>query len=801
MRPHLRPLLLLTLLGLVFFHPLVLHPGWILYAEHSDFPDLHIPAKRFLVRSVHETGELPLWDPYQLCGAPFVHDIQVGMFYPPHAVLYLLPEELVGPALSWLVVFHVILAGWLMYAYAHDLGLREAGALVAAVGWMFAGRWMLHLLAGGHYIVIGLAWLPLLLLCLERAIRRGSLGWATAGGVVYALVILGTHPQWTLYASLLVLLWTPAAALERAGWWGSRPGDTAPLSVHRVLGRWLLFGTWVVLVGVLLTAVQLLPTAEAAGEAMRAGGVGPSGALQGGLRSLVFLLGPSLTTTPHNLEWEDRGGLTLLWLAAAVTAALAGHGRVRYVGALGLALAVFAAGGSILVQGLPPFRLFRQPPRMFVVVGFPVALLAGYATDMLQGSGPTAARALELARRVLPRAVAAVLILVGVYGLRSLYEGRPLRGHVYWISLIATLPIGLTLLPRLQRCGRAAAFAWGGLLLADLWALTWPSVNARAESQLYGPPACVIPLLGRPAADGRIIDRCASEAFPLGCGACLARVWRLEAVRGYNPLDYRRFKEYLQLASGSDSPVQPQDGPLGFPVLGDFTVNEKNLIDLLNVRHLLMPADEPPAPPAWGKPVGLPAGPGVFNFVPGGNPPLPRYVLYDNPAALPRAFVVFHAAALPSREHLLDRLRQTDFRREVLLEEDITPCTPPPYPLGRPAVIRSYLPNRVEVTVADGPAGWLVLADPWYPGWRCAIDGRHAPLLRANFLVRAVAVPTGEHTVTFSFEPVSYRIGRLMSLGAVAAVGMLFGVHGIRQLRRRGRPTTAATAPAPVPPR
>ena len=109
----LQPLLILGL-GLLFFAPLVLHPRAVLYSDHSDLLAEHLPAKRFLIHSLHETGELPLWCPYTFSGSPFVHDIQVGMFYPPHWPLYLLPEEAVGPGMSWLIVLHVILAGWCM---------------------------------------------------------------------------------------------------------------------------------------------------------------------------------------------------------------------------------------------------------------------------------------------------------------------------------------------------------------------------------------------------------------------------------------------------------------------------------------------------------------------------------------------------------------------------------------------------------------------------------------------------------------------------------------------------------------
>src|SRR5437660_8524813 len=122
---RIQPYTLLALLGLLFFGNLVLHPTQVLYSDHSDLLAMHVPMKRFLVRSWQATGELPLWNPYSFGGMPFIHDVQVAAFYPLHLPLYLLPEELVGAGMSWLVVFHVILAGCLMFAYARYRGLGE----------------------------------------------------------------------------------------------------------------------------------------------------------------------------------------------------------------------------------------------------------------------------------------------------------------------------------------------------------------------------------------------------------------------------------------------------------------------------------------------------------------------------------------------------------------------------------------------------------------------------------------------------------------------------------------------------
>src|SRR5262245_19945360 len=139
-----------------------------------------------------------------------------------------------------------------MLLYARAQGLGPRAALVSAIGWMFAGRWLMHLLDGGHYMLIGLAWLPWVLLALERAIGAGSVVWTVAAGLFFGLMVLGTQPQWTFYAGILIALWTlgPVRELAAAG-----QGRVALL-------RWLLCGLGTACLGAALAAVQLLPTAE-----------------------------------------------------------------------------------------------------------------------------------------------------------------------------------------------------------------------------------------------------------------------------------------------------------------------------------------------------------------------------------------------------------------------------------------------------------------------------------------------------------------------------------------------------------
>jgi uncharacterized membrane protein YfhO len=93
----------------------------------------------------------------------------------------------------------------------------------------------------------------------------------------------------------------------------------------------------------------------------------------------------------------------------------------------------------------------------------------------------------------------------------------------------------------------------------------------------------------------------------------------------------------------------------------------------------------------------------------------------------------------------------TDFRNTVLLED--APESKP-RPAGR-ARIASYANTEVVIDASSREGGWVVLNDVWHPWWRAEIDGKPAPILRANAIFRAVEVPPGEHKVRFVFRPFS----------------------------------------------
>jgi hypothetical protein len=156
--------------------------------------------------------------------------------------------------------------------------------------------------------------------------------------------------------------------------------------------------------------------------------------------------------------------------------------------------------------------------------------------------------------------------------------------------------------------------------------------------------------------------------------------------------------------------------------------------------------------------------------------------LYENEAALPRAFFVPRIEVVADPVVLLQRLASgTDQPRKVALVEE----APPSGFLGAAAIDGA---SSVEFTTDDpqhhvlrGHApqrGFLHLADQYYPGWNATVNGVATPILRANYLFRALEVPAGDSLVELRFEPMSLRIGAVVSLLSVLGTIVLIRAGG-----------------------
>jgi hypothetical protein len=147
--------------------------------------------------------------------------------------------------------------------------------------------------------------------------------------------------------------------------------------------------------------------------------------------------------------------------------------------------------------------------------------------------------------------------------------------------------------------------------------------------------------------------------------------------------------------------------------------------------------------------------------------------------SVPRTYVATRAREAEGMA-ALDAILSPDFR----LQDDVVlsrgPVITPPRVAAPPSAastprgwsrIVSWQPDAVRLE-AEAPAGggWLVLVDTFDRGWRAAVDGRPAEVVRANVAFRAVPLTAGRHVVEFVYRPPSVAWG--LGISAVTLVGL-----------------------------
>lgn len=130
-----------------------------------------------------------------------------------------------------------------------------------------------------------------------------------------------------------------------------------------------------------------------------------------------------------------------------------------------------------------------------------------------------------------------------------------------------------------------------------------------------------------------------------------------------------------------------------------------------------------------------------------------------------------------------------DLRHQAVADNRFKEALPqiPSTAPGDTIYLTKYTPNRLTYHASTAAGGIGVFSEVYFPwGWRAEIDGNEVPIARVNYLLRAVSLPAGSHTVTMSFEPASIRSSSYIAYTCVTLIYML-ALAGIFVACRRER--------------
>ena len=172
-----------------------------------------------------------------------------------------------------------------------------------------------------------------------------------------------------------------------------------------------------------------------------------------------------------------------------------------------------------------------------------------------------------------------------------------------------------------------------------------------------------------------------------------------------------------------------------------------------------------------------------------------RAVPMRNPGALGNAWYVTNIVQAKNPNEECASLGKVDLSNTIVVGDDFKEYVAgfKPAAEGSSIKLTSYLPDALTFKSQSSADGTVVFSEIYYPyGWKAYIDGKPADIFRANYLLRAMNIPAGQHDIRMEFRPDSVRKGN--TIASIFIVIMYTTVLGLiaGTLVKRGRQRKSA---------
>ncbi|HEX3798254.1 MAG TPA: hypothetical protein VH413_06085 [Verrucomicrobiae bacterium] len=728
-----------ALLGILFF---VCFPLVVIGSETFYFRDFGCfgYSLAFYHREVLWHGGIPLWNPYNECGLPFLAQWNTLTLYPLSLFYLIFP---LSWSLGMFCLGHLFLGGMGMYFLARRWTGNNFAASLAGALFAFNGLTWQALMWPNNSAALG--WMPWVVLAVELAWREGGRKIILAG-LAGAMQMLAGAPE------IILLTWLAAGAFWLVEIFHSK------VPRKKIVWRFVL----VILLVAALAAAQLFPFLDLLQHSQRDSNYSDSNWAMPPTGWLNYLV-PLFRTFFQKGIFSQYGQFwTASYFAGITTIALAGFAvwrareRRTWVLAALAALSLLLSLGDkgvlygVLRRVIPAMGFMRFPIKFVTLATFVLPLLAAVGLARFQNSRD-AERDRERKRLwYIGGILGAGITAVGLWTWAvPMWPGAPLtvgkNAAVRIIFLCASLACIVSL-------HRATELRWQRALRVGVIALCWfdvfthaPNLSPAFDRSVYEPDSVrdfykwdgeLRPGVSRAMSSlaARRWISLHSVADPmadvngrrLGLFADFNLLDHAAKVDGFYSLDLR---EYSLVARLLDSTTND------FPKLEDFLCvsrmsNPTNLVDWLP-RETAMP------------------------FLTAGQSP----------------------AALDDEAALRGMLSANFNPRQIVFLEPAASGQIKAWPAKASVTPKSIEAEKVvaEVT-ADAPT-MFVVSQAFYHDWRAYVDGLPVRLWRANVAFQALEVPAGKHEVRLVYEDSAFRWGAIISMAALlAAAASWFGL-------------------------
>ncbi|MDO8659098.1 MAG: YfhO family protein [Candidatus Parcubacteria bacterium] len=756
--------------------------GWETGIPHKPIGDDQIrifyPERTFANKMLAEQT-IPLWNPYNFSGTPFLANFQSAVFYPLNILYLFLPQ-----IIAWEILLFIqpIMAFFFMYLFLNHFSLKKQALWLGAISFGLSG-FMLVWSQENVVVAQSALWLPLVLYGIEGYLKEKKFRYYCVAIIALACSLFGGFFQIAFYIFLFSFLYSLYRVLH------------LKLPFYNSMSR--VIGIYIFSLG--LSAMQLLPSIEAFFESPRS----TSSAWYLFERYLlpvthlfnVFV--PDIFGNPGAYNFFGRGFYreTILYAGLIPFVFFVYMIFKRKANSL-ISFFIFSAVVSFFLTIDSPFTrwLFQLPipllptflpSRILFLTSFSIAALSAFGLSTFIEQREK--KELKLMLCILSFFYIS-LSLIAFYGFLLFKFGNtplfqklndyiiiggssPTKMNIFVLLKNLVLPfILLSLLLVLVRIKRRFNLALLGIIILTLFGQFYflNKYLVIGDSQFLYPENPVLSFLQ----SRNSLNRFLTLREPMEEN--ISTYANIYSAEGTNPVFPRRYGELLSTLKNNgkltgDIPrVEARLSEMGDKE-NPFEDNRRmRLFSLLGIKHVLYfdnlnsensNANEFPKDlfkPVWQN---------------------DNWYGLEYTKAFPRVFLANNINIQNNPQKILNLIFNPEINllNTVILEEIPKEMTNSDnsIQLSKPSSdstvsIISYKPQEIVIHAKTNTPQMLFLSDNYYPGWKAYVDNKETKIYRTDYTFRSIYLPKGNHTVVFTYKPLSFQIGLIITLGSLS---------------------------------
>jgi hypothetical protein len=764
-------------------------------------------AANEIIQFREQTGEEPLWTNSMFSGMPTT---MISTEYKGNYLKNLYDSIFVGPRPASYLILGLVSFYLLLLAF----GVNPWLSIVGALAFGFCSYNFQILQVGHNAKMVAISLMPMVLASVVYAFRKNRWLGAVFFGITLAFEIMANHPQITYYLAFIVLFYGIAQLYKAVK--------------EKALPAFFKTATLLVVAVILAAATNvnhLWPTWEYGKYTMRGGSeltLNQTNQSKGGLdKEYATAWSYGIDETLNLLIPNFKGGasagelskesetykflksqgasnadqivkqMPLYWGNQAFTAGPMYMGAIAiFLFVLGLVLikgpmkwwivgisllALFLGWGrnfmflsSFFYDYIPLYNKFRVPSMMLIVLQLTIPLLGIYTLNKILNGDfekKTLIKGLKISIGVTGGICALFAILPGLAGSfispadsqypdwiqqylpqdrESLLRSDAFRSLAF--ILLAGAVIWAWVIQKIK--STHVALVMGLLIITDMWTVDKRYLNndhfvqQREFNNQYQPRPVDKAILADKDPNYRVLDLAVNTFNDSHTS------YHHKTIGGYSAAKLQRYQDII------DYFIYPEMQSIGqtlesSPTLSalEESLSKQKVLNMLNTKYLIVQANAAPV---------------------------------NNKYAYGNAWFVkdYEFVATPDEELL--GLKQIDPKETAVISKDFESVIQDKgFNFDENATIQltSYAPNKLEYKTSAANEQLAVFSEVYYPkGWNVYVDGNKTYLFRADYILRAMIVPAGEHTITFEFKPESYYTGARVS--AISSSLLLLALLG-----------------------